>query len=70
MEVLRNTSVDINGQNIQFDESGNPNIGYSLVEWIYKPSDIEFRTVGFYYEGELSLNKSLFKWHTKDSKVI
>ncbi|KAM4588361.1 taste receptor type 1 member 3 [Odontesthes bonariensis] len=69
LEVFRNTSVDVNGQNIQFDESGNPNMGYSVVEWIYNLSVVEFRTLGFYHQGELSLNKSLFKWHTKDSKV-
>ncbi|XP_008287970.1 taste receptor type 1 member 3 [Stegastes partitus] len=65
LEVLRNTSVDINGKQLVFDSNGNPNIGYDLIEWEWKPSGVDFSIVGSFYE-QLSINKSLFKWHTAE----
>lgn len=70
LEVLKNTSVDINGTHLEFDENGNPNIGYNLVEWIWTASGIDFKRVGTYYNKTLSINKTLFKWHTPNSEVI
>ncbi|KAM4740283.1 taste receptor type 1 member 3 [Anableps anableps] len=69
LEVLRNTSVNISGTILEFDENGNPNVGYSLIEWIWNSSDVTFKTVGSYYQNKFSINTSLFEWHTKDSKV-
>lgn len=69
LEVLRNTSVDINGTHLEFDSNGNPNRGYDMIEWVWKASDLEFTTVGAFYK-QLSINKTLFKWHTKNSEVI
>ncbi|XP_037631498.1 taste receptor type 1 member 3 [Sebastes umbrosus] len=68
LEVLRNTSVDINGTHLEFDSNGNPNRGYDMIEWVWKASDLEFTTVGAFYK-QLSINKTLFKWHTKNSEV-
>ncbi|XP_039972000.1 taste receptor type 1 member 3 [Xiphias gladius] len=68
LEVLRNTSVNINGTHLVFDSNGNPNIGYSVVEWVWKPSGVDFIDVGSFNE-QLSINKSLFKWHTANSEV-
>ncbi|XP_042353952.1 taste receptor type 1 member 3 [Plectropomus leopardus] len=68
LEVLKNTSVDINGKHLQFDSQGNPNIGYSMIEWIWNASEVNFIDVGSFYE-QLTINKTLFKWHTKTSEV-
>uniref|UniRef100_UPI0037E7B6BB taste receptor type 1 member 3 n=1 Tax=Semicossyphus pulcher TaxID=241346 RepID=UPI0037E7B6BB len=68
LEVLRRTSVEINGTNIVFDSNGNPNIGYDLLQWVWKDSGLEFKIVGSFYK-KLSINKSLFKWHTPNSEV-
>ncbi|KAM9361307.1 taste receptor type 1 member 3, partial [Symphorus nematophorus] len=68
LESLRNTSVDINGTHLVFDSDGNPNIGYNLVEWVWKDSGFEFIHVGSFYK-QLDINKTLFSWHTPDSKA-
>lgn len=68
LKVLQNTSIDVNGTHLVFDENGNPNVGYSVVEWVWTDSDLEFIVVGHYYK-ELTINKSLFKWHTANSEV-
>uniref|UniRef100_A0A4W6FLK3 Taste receptor type 1 member 3 n=1 Tax=Lates calcarifer TaxID=8187 RepID=A0A4W6FLK3_LATCA len=47
---LRNISVNINGKHLVFDENGNPNIGYKLIEWIWNGSNVHFKTVGHFYE--------------------
>ncbi|XP_071350439.1 taste receptor type 1 member 3 [Trachinotus anak] len=65
LEALRNTSVNISGMHLVFDSNGNPNIGYHLVEWIWNASNIDFKIVGN-FSGQLSVNKSLFKWHTAE----
>ncbi|KAM9859328.1 taste receptor type 1 member 3 [Aulostomus maculatus] len=67
-KVLKNTSIDINGAHLEFDDNGNPNLGYTLIEWVWKDLDVEFIAVGSFYE-ELYINKSLFKWHTANSEV-
>ncbi|XP_034442404.1 taste receptor type 1 member 3 [Hippoglossus hippoglossus] len=68
LEVLRNTSVNISGTQLKFDSNGNPNLGYDLVEWSWEASGLKFINVGSFYE-ELTINKSLFKWHTANSEV-
>ncbi|XP_061894270.1 taste receptor type 1 member 3 [Entelurus aequoreus] len=68
LQVLRNMSFDINGTHLVFDSNGNPNIGYTVVQWVWKESHLDFVVVGSHFK-ELSLNKSLFKWHTEDSQI-
>ncbi|XP_054640489.1 taste receptor type 1 member 3 [Dunckerocampus dactyliophorus] len=68
LRVLRNMSFDINGTHLLFDNNGNPNIGFTVVEWIWKKLQLDFAVVGSFYQ-ELSINKSLFKWHTEDSQI-
>ncbi|XP_028303215.1 taste receptor type 1 member 3 [Gouania willdenowi] len=68
LEALRNVSVNINGTLINFDENGNPNIGYNVVEWVWEPT-LSFRLVGSFYLHKLSLNKEDFEWHTDGSQV-
>ncbi|XP_029288187.1 taste receptor type 1 member 3 [Cottoperca gobio] len=68
LEVLRNTSIDIHGTHLKFDSQGNPNVGYNMIEWIWKDSVIDFIKVGS-FNAELSMNKTLFKWHTENSEV-
>ncbi|XP_041836839.1 taste receptor type 1 member 3 [Melanotaenia boesemani] len=69
LEVFKTTSFDINGNKLQFDENGNPNMGYSLIQWIWKSSSFEFRNVGNYQPQNLSVDQSLIKWHTGDTEV-
>ncbi|XP_056294162.1 taste receptor type 1 member 3 [Pseudoliparis swirei] len=68
LEVLKNTSVDINGTHLKFDSSGNPNIGFDIIEWVWKDSGLDFVAVGN-YAGQLYINKTLLKWHTVNSEV-
>nr|XP_054585967.1 taste receptor type 1 member 3 [Nothobranchius furzeri] len=69
LEVLRNTSTDINGTKLEFDANGNPNVGYSLIQWIWESSVVNFKNVGSYCKNELSLNKSNIQWHTQNSEA-
>nr|XP_046239299.1 taste receptor type 1 member 3 [Scatophagus argus] len=68
LQALRNTSVDINGAHLVFDSNGNPNIGYNLVQWVWKDSGLDFVEVGSFLN-QLDMNMSLIKWHTPNSKV-
>ncbi|CAI5687572.1 unnamed protein product [Oreochromis niloticus] len=64
-EALKNSSLNINGTRIEFDQYGNPNIGYGLIQWVWtNSSQVDFRNVGEFTEQKLFLNKSLFQWHT------
>ncbi|XP_053172402.1 taste receptor type 1 member 3 [Scomber japonicus] len=68
LKILQNTSMDLKGTHVEFDRNGNPNIGYNLIEWVWKDSYLDFIPVGS-FENELSINKSLFKWHTENKTV-
>ncbi|XP_010781076.1 taste receptor type 1 member 3 [Notothenia coriiceps] len=68
LEVLRNTSIDINGTHLQFDINGNPNRGYDIIEWVWNASTSDFVVVGTCKE-KLFINKTLLKWHTENSEV-
>ncbi|KAI4826574.1 hypothetical protein KUCAC02_030019 [Chaenocephalus aceratus] len=68
LEVLRNTSIDINGTHLQFDINGNPNRGYDIIEWVWNDSNLDFVVVGSCKE-KLFINKTLLKWHTPNSEV-
>uniref|UniRef100_A0A3Q4I9R7 Taste receptor type 1 member 3 n=1 Tax=Neolamprologus brichardi TaxID=32507 RepID=A0A3Q4I9R7_NEOBR len=48
-EALRNTSVNINGTRIEFDQYGDPNIGYGVIQWIWtNSSQVDFRNKNMY----------------------
>ncbi|XP_038553547.1 taste receptor type 1 member 3 [Micropterus salmoides] len=68
LKVLGNTSVELNGTLLKFDSNGNPNIGYNVVQWVWDDSGFNLMDVGSFDE-KLSINKSLFKWHTTNSKA-
>ncbi|CAL8338799.1 unnamed protein product [Lota lota] len=68
MKVLKNTSFELNGIQMAFDSSGNPDLGYIVVEWLWENGSFKFTTVGD-FDRRLSLNESLMKWHTEDSMV-
>ncbi|XP_032370623.1 taste receptor type 1 member 3 [Etheostoma spectabile] len=68
LQVLKNTSIDINGTQLKFDSKGNPNIGYNVIEWDWTDSGLKFIHVGSFYQ-QLSINKTLFKWHTANAEV-
>ncbi|XP_077582531.1 taste receptor type 1 member 3 isoform X2 [Stigmatopora nigra] len=65
LRVLQNTSFNINGKHLVFDSSGNPNIGYIVIQWVWTDSNLGFLVVGS-FEEELRINKSRFKWHTEN----
>uniref|UniRef100_A0A3Q0RW54 Taste receptor type 1 member 3 n=1 Tax=Amphilophus citrinellus TaxID=61819 RepID=A0A3Q0RW54_AMPCI len=65
LKVLSNTSFNINGTQIEFDKDGNPNIGYDVIQWVWRnSSQLDFRTVGKYSEQQLNIHKNHFEWHT------
>uniref|UniRef100_A0A3B4AIC8 Taste receptor type 1 member 3 n=1 Tax=Periophthalmus magnuspinnatus TaxID=409849 RepID=A0A3B4AIC8_9GOBI len=66
--ILKNISFDINGTMFEYDSNGNPNIGYNVMQWVWNDSNLHFRNVGTFLKS-LSLNKSLFTWHTEGSTV-
>ncbi|XP_041639530.1 taste receptor type 1 member 3 [Cheilinus undulatus] len=68
LKVLKNTSVEVKGTNLVFDSNGNPNIGYNVIQWVWNDSVWDYETVGNFYI-TLSINKSLFTWHTPNSQV-
>ncbi|XP_071382472.1 taste receptor type 1 member 3 [Centroberyx affinis] len=68
LEVLKNVSLDLNGTHFVFDSSGNPNIGYNLVEWVWENTTLHFIDIGA-FNGTLHINQTLFKWHTDNSEV-
>ncbi|XP_029005495.1 taste receptor type 1 member 3 [Betta splendens] len=68
LEVLRNTSVNVLGTQLVFDSSGNPNLGYNLIQWVWKSWGVDFTYAGGYYQ-QLSINVSLLRWHTADGQV-
>lgn len=70
MGALKNMSVDINGTHLVFDSDGNPNIGYNVVEWVWKDSGVvDFMEVGSFND-KLDINSSRFIWHTANLQVI
>lgn len=69
LKTLRDTKVDIKGTMLEFDSNGNPNVGYNLIELMWKNSTLEFVEVGSFNK-ILKINVSLFKWHTETSEVI
>ncbi|XP_003973391.2 taste receptor type 1 member 3 [Takifugu rubripes] len=68
LEALKNISLNLSGTQIEFDASGNPNVGYNLVEWVWTESGLDFKDIGSFNE-KLEINKSLFTWHTENSEV-
>lgn len=68
LEFLRNISVDVLGTNLVFDSSGNPNLGYNLIQWVWKTWGVDFTYIGGYYD-QLSINLSLVNWHTGNGEV-
>ncbi|KAK7915880.1 hypothetical protein WMY93_011641 [Mugilogobius chulae] len=68
LQVMKNISFYINGSKFEYDSDGNPNIGYNVIQWVWNNSDLHVQNVGTFLK-TLSLNKTLFTWHTEDSKV-
>ena len=62
--MIKNVSVELNGTHFTFDKSGNPNIGYDIVHWVWGRKILQFKQVGAYYQ-TFSINRTLIKWHTK-----
>ncbi|XP_033481912.1 taste receptor type 1 member 3 [Epinephelus lanceolatus] len=69
LEALKNMSVNISGKHLEFDSNGNPNIGYRMIEWVWNGSKVNFTNVGSFHDQQLTINKTLFKWHTDNSQV-
>lgn len=69
MEALKKISVNLSGTQLEFDNSGNPNVGYNLVEWVWMESGLDFKEIGSFNE-KLEINKSLITWYTENSEVM
>ncbi|XP_041945159.1 taste receptor type 1 member 3 [Alosa sapidissima] len=68
LEELKNVSLDINGTHFEFDDEGNPSMGYDLLVWTWKKSQVKFREIGNFYLN-LSINSTLIEWHTVSNRV-
>ncbi|XP_062400348.1 taste receptor type 1 member 3 [Sardina pilchardus] len=68
LEVLKNVSFDINGTHFEFDDDGNPSMGYDLLVWTWETSQVEFREIGSFIRN-LSINSTLIDWHTNSDEV-
>lgn len=68
LEVLKEFSVNISNTSLKFDQNGNPNIGYSVIQRIWENQSLS--SVGSYRSANLSINETLFKWYTNNSEVI
>ncbi|KAM6927206.1 taste receptor type 1 member 3 [Xenentodon cancila] len=70
LEALKNSSISIKGTELKFDENGNPNLGYNVIQWNWRNQNVDFNDVGNYSQEQLLLNKSLFKWHKNNSSIL
>ncbi|XP_048879134.1 taste receptor type 1 member 3 [Brienomyrus brachyistius] len=68
LEVLKNMSFEIKGQQFHFDSNGNPNIGYDVLTWIWTKGNVTFKDIGTYYNS-LKINAALITWYTNSTKV-
>lgn len=62
--------MNISNTSLKFDENGNPNIGYTVIQRILDDKNSSETFVGSYQSEILNINKTLFKWYTNDSMVI
>ncbi|XP_024126448.1 taste receptor type 1 member 3 [Oryzias melastigma] len=69
LEVLKEISVNISNTSLKFDENGNPNIGYTVIQRILDDKNSSETFVGSYQSEILNINKTLFKWYTNDSMI-
>ncbi|NP_001098195.1 taste receptor type 1 member 3 precursor [Oryzias latipes] len=68
LEVLKEFSVNISNTSLKFDQNGNPNIGYSVIQRSWERNTHLYPSVGSYRSANLSINESLFKWYTNNSE--
>ena len=73
LKAFKNTSsmhgtTHTEGPRVVFDKNGNPDIGYNLVEWVWKNGTLDYIDVGIFHHN-LIVNHSLFIWHTPNSQV-
>lgn len=69
LEVLKEVNFSLNGSHFEFDSNGNPNIGYNVLQWVWRNNSLSFKDVGSFYKN-LSINNTLIQWHTGSTKVI
>ncbi|XP_036918099.1 taste receptor type 1 member 3 [Sturnira hondurensis] len=63
LENMYNMSFRVRGLTLQFDTSGNVDMGYDLKLWVWQDQMPELRTVGS-FDGHLQLQLSQMNWHT------
>ncbi|KAI1890497.1 hypothetical protein AGOR_G00154310 [Albula goreensis] len=68
LDVLKDVSFNVGEKNFQYDDKGNPNIGYQVITWSWKNSSVEFTKIGEFNK-TLAINESLIKWHLPNSEV-
>ncbi|XP_038871260.1 taste receptor type 1 member 3-like [Salvelinus namaycush] len=68
LEVLKKVNFSLNGSHFEFDSNGNPNIGYNVLQWVWRNNSLSFKDVGTFYKN-LSINNTLIQWHTGSTKA-
>ncbi|XP_055040994.1 taste receptor type 1 member 3 [Misgurnus anguillicaudatus] len=68
LQKLRNVNINIEGILLKFDNKGNPNFGYDMLQWIFNGSNVKFRAIGSFNQ-TLNIQTQKIKWHTANSKV-
>ncbi|KAJ8400732.1 hypothetical protein AAFF_G00395010 [Aldrovandia affinis] len=68
LEELKEISFEVGGEQFTFDNKGNPNFGYFVKTWYWQKDNVTFQNIGDFYQN-LTINETLIKWHTPNSKV-
>ncbi|XP_076861650.1 taste receptor type 1 member 3 [Brachyhypopomus gauderio] len=68
LEKLQNISLTLNGTQIEFNDKGNPDIGYDVLVWVFGNHTVTFKDIGTFNQN-ITINKQLIKWHTANSTV-
>ncbi|XP_026873307.2 taste receptor type 1 member 3 [Electrophorus electricus] len=68
LEKLQNISLNLNGTKLDFDQMGNPDIGYDILVWVFGNHTITFQNIGNFNQ-IITINKDLIKWHTANFTV-
>ncbi|XP_058850050.1 taste receptor type 1 member 3 [Acipenser ruthenus] len=68
LEELKKVQFQLNSEDLKFDENGNPNIGQGILTWVWG-AKTEYREIGTYSKGQLSIEKEQITWYTENKQV-
>ncbi|XP_066528178.1 taste receptor type 1 member 3 [Hoplias malabaricus] len=67
LKKLQKVSLNLNGTHIEFDDKGNPSIGYDLLVWLFQNNTVKFRHIGDFIQNITIYER--IPWHTVNSVV-